>query len=723
MCRCIPYIFKNLLKNTIIFLVYLGKIYCFYLFFQKFMKKYSIFLWLASIFSIALLGNFSSAEYNLQIDEKNNEVYLASGDDKITLENADKYLSWNKSEENTWSSLTITVSTWSNTNSGSVIWTWTETNSWSIAWTWSEVNSWDIIWTWSEINTWSATTWEIATWTTRTLWENINAELLTWDEFDRALYRMYMNWLTKYNNSDDFRPYDNLTREESAKMIGQLYSVLWFPKEDKWFNCSFVDTNMFDPTLAEHIYNVCRRWIFRGNDKTQQYMPHDKLTKGQLLAVLLRIFEWKMSNESAQPRWIEYYIKALALSMTNEMNLAKFDQPVSRREASLLIFRFKNMIIDEEQYKLYQARLSNLEWDSDSYLKQIEELKAKWEESKAPSEDDSNVDNSNPDSNDIIPWTWDNTSTTWNNVSLAIIAWNETLTDSSEFMESLNWMYDNGMTSYNTTESYMPYQTITRAQVAKMLDKFATATNLTTVRNEWNCEFSDVDSQSEFKDSITKVCQYGVMAWSNDKFSPDQIVTKAEFVAMLIRLFDWAKLDESINPWWTEYYKRAIEIWLISAQDTVSFTSEIARYDVATYLYRLKVRLTMYNNLNSTQLSDEVLKTLSETATTWDDWKINIKAYVDILALNNSAFTDGHIEFLDSRYKVTRSELDSYNVGVNSFVRYGKLYSLETDEQVGSISFILTNWALVEWSIRINKDSYYLEKDSNTTTYYNLTQK
>jgi hypothetical protein len=256
-----------------------------------------------------------------------------------------------------------------------------------------------------------------------------------------------------------------------------------------------------------------------------------------------------------------------------------------------------------------------------------------------------------------------------------------------------------------------------------MLDKFATATNLTTIRNEWNCEFSDVDPQSEFKDSITKVCQYWVMAWSNDKFSPDQIVTKAEFVAMLIRLFDWAKLDESINPWWTEYYKRAIEIWLISAQDTVSFTSDIARYDVATYLYRLKVRLTMFNNLNSTQLSDEILKTLSETVTTWDNWKVNVKAYVDVLALNNSAFTDGYIEFLDERYKVSRSELDSYNVWTNSFVWYGKLYSLETNEQIGSISFILTNWALVEWTIRTNKASYYLKKDPNTTTYYNLTQK
>ena len=533
-----------------------------------------------------------------------------------------------------------------------------------------------------------------------------------------------MNWLTKYNNSDEFRPYDNLTREESAKMVGQLYSVLWFPKEDKWFNCSFVDTNMFDPTLSEHIYNVCRRGIFRWNDKTQQYMPRDNLTKGQLLAVLLRIFEWKMSNESAQPRWIEYYVKALALWMTNEMNLSKFDQPVSRWEASLLIFRFKNMITDEEQYKLYLARLNNLEWDNDSYLKQIEELKSKWEESKTSNENnDTNIDESNPDSNEIVSWSWDSTSTTWSNVSLAIIAWNETLTDSSEFMESINWMYDNGMTSYNTTESFMPYQTITRAQVAKMLDKFATATNLTTIRNQWNCEFSDVDSQSQYKDSITKVCQYGIMAGSNDKFSPDQIVTKAEFIAMLIRLFDWVKLDESVNPWWTEYYKRAIEIWLISAQDTVSFTSEIARYDVATYLYRLKVRLTMYNNLNSTQLSDEILKTLSETVSTGENWKVNVKAYVDILALNNSAFTDGYIEFMNERYKVERSELDSYNVWTNSFVRYWKLYNLENYEQIWSITFILTNWALVEWTVRANKVSYYLEKDPNTTTYYNLTQK
>ena len=689
--------------------------------FQKFMKKYSIFLGLSAILSITFLWNFSNAEYNLQIDANNNEVYLMSGDTQITLENADEYFwSWNS---NSGASLTVSVSSPNDAQTS----TWSEITTWDTVWTWSEIDTWTVTWTWTEIDTWTVvSTWdETGTKQTRILWDYVNAEILSWDEFDRALYRMYMNWLTKYDNADEFRPYDNLTREESAKMIGQLYSVLWFPKEDKWFNCSFVDTNMFDPTLAEHIYNVCRRWIFRWNDKTQQFMPHDNLTKGQLLAVLLRIFEWKMSDESGQPRWIEYYVKALALWLSNETNLAKFDQPVSRREASLLISRFKNMVIDDVDYELYLTRLETLKWDNEAYLKQIEELKAKrWETINSwdtVAELAPTSDTTNPDSNWITIASW--STATWSNVSLDIIAGNETLTDSPEFMEAINWMYDMWMTSYNTTESFMPYNTITRAQVAKMLDKFAIATNMTEIRNFWNCDFSDVASGSEYKDAITRVCQYGIMAWSNDKFSPDQTVTKAEFIAMLIRLFDGKTLDETLTPRWTEYYKRAIEIWLISAQDTVTFTSEIARYDVATYLYRLKVRLTMYNNLNSSQLSDEILKSLDETQETNEEWKITTKVYVDILALNNSAFTDGYVEILWERYRIKKANTDSYNVWANSFVWYGTLYSIESWDAIWSISFILTNWALVEWTIRINNDAYYLTKDSNTTTYYNLTQK
>jgi zona occludens toxin (predicted ATPase) len=131
----------------------------------------------------------------------------------------------------------------------------------------------------------------------------------------------------------------------------------------------------------------------------------------------------------------------------------------------------------------------------------------------------------------------------------------------------------------------------------------------------------------------------------------------------------------------------------------------------------------MYNNLNSSQLSEEIIRTLSETQTTNELWKISAKVYVDILALNNTTFNDGYVEILWERYRIKKVDTDAYNVWTNSFVRYWTLYSIETWESTGSVSLILTNGALVEWTIRINKDSYYLAKDSATTTYYNLTQR
>ena len=679
------------------------------------MKKYTKLLWILALTSCLFIWTYSNAEYELQIDESNNEVYLLSWETQITLDNVKDYAADLNAELDLWldewTGNVVDTNEWEdNTNED----TTENTENWSgdVAETPTD----------SEEQSNTETSEGKETIKERILWENVNVELLTWTEFEQALYRMYKNGLTRYDNEEEYRPDDNLTREESAKMIWQLYSQMWFDTEtDKWFNCSFVDTNMFNPTLSEHIYNVCKRWIFRWNDKTQQYMPHDNLTKWQLLAVLLRIFEWKMSDESGQPRWIEYYVKGMTLWLTNETNLTKFDQPVSRWEAALLIYRFKNMVIDDTAYNMY---LSRLDWTD--YLQQIEELKDKRTWAESSNSTTQTPDTSNPDSNGITSATgsvasW--SSASGSNISLEIIAGNETLSNSPEFIEAINWMHDMWMTNYNTTEAFMPYQTITRAQVAKMLDKFATATSLTTVRNFWNCEFSDVSADSEYKDAITRVCQYWIMAWSNDKFSPDKIVTKAEFVAMLIRLFDGKTLDETLTPRWTAYYKRATEIGLIWAQDTVTFTSEIARYEVAVYLYRLKVRLTMYNNLNSSQLSDELVKTIEEATTTDENWKVSTKIYVDILALNNSAFTDGYVEILWERYRIKKSSLDTYNVWNNSFVRYGTLYSIESWDAIGSASFITTNGALVEGSIRIDQNSYYLSKDSNTTTYYNLIQK
>ncbi|MBQ7073735.1 hypothetical protein IJM86_01440 [bacterium] len=66
-------------------------------------------------------------------------------------------------------------------------------------------------------------------------------------------------------------------------------------------------------------------------------------------------------------------------------------------------------------------------------------------------------------------------------------------------------MYDQGITSFNTSDEYLPFETPTREQIAKMIDKFATAMNLTTIRNT-DCSFTDIEN-SVFKESIVKVCQ------------------------------------------------------------------------------------------------------------------------------------------------------------------------------------------------------------------------
>ena len=182
---------------------------------------------------------------------------------------------------------------------------------------------------------------------------------------------MYENGLTMYNTTTTYRPNDFVTREEAAKLVGQLFEVLRFEQTDKGFNCNFTDSAKFDPTLTAHIAKVCKRGIFRGNDKTQAYMPHDNLTKGQIFAVLTRILEGKMSNETATPWRIEYYVKMKQIGITNETNLEKIDLPSTRGEVALLIYRFKNLIVTSDGNSNLEKIQSQLSGDFDAILQQL----------------------------------------------------------------------------------------------------------------------------------------------------------------------------------------------------------------------------------------------------------------------------------------------------------------------------------------------------------------
>jgi hypothetical protein len=513
-----------------------------------------------------------------------------------------------------------------------------------------------------------------------------------------------------YNNTTTYRPRDFVSREEAAKLVGQLYEVLQFEQIKREGECSFTDANKFNPSLAPFISKVCERGIFQGDRTTHEYMPYDNLTKGQILAVLTRILEGKMSNESANPRRIEYYVKMKHIGITNVTNLELINLSLTREEMALLLYRFKNLIVNTDGSSNLNKIRDQLSGNSSTnYENLIKDAIKKREESHG-----------NPNTpTDINTATGNNSSS--GGFDLSLIIGNAALTNDPEFIEAIQRMFDESITSFNSPDAYMPFQTLTREQLAKMLDKFAISNKLNIIRNTASCTFSDVKSDSEFAPSIKNVCQYGIMVGGNGKFNPSLTINKSEFIAMLIRLVEGKSLDETVSPRRYNYYQKAIDLSLISAQDTITFSAPISRYEVALFLYRLKVRLTMYNNLNDTKLINEIVRTLEDTTATGNA-KQSAKIYIDILSLNNSAFTDGYVEVFGKRYKVKKSTTNTYNVGSNSFVRYGDLIDFVDEQYVGTLTFIMTNGTLTEGTLRFatTKQSYNISQDNFTTTYYRL---
>ena len=138
-------------------------------------------------------------------------------------------------------------------------------------------------------------------------------ELEGWDEMDKALYWMFHNWLTKYEDLSWYRPDDPLLREEAAKIIGQAYDILWYPKEIKNTECSFADSDTFDPSLSSYIQSTCSYWIFRWSNWS--FLAQKSLSKAESLTVLIRILEWALSSEDFNPWWTLYFVKAKNVSL------------------------------------------------------------------------------------------------------------------------------------------------------------------------------------------------------------------------------------------------------------------------------------------------------------------------------------------------------------------------------------------------------------------------
>lgn len=395
------------------------------------------------------------------------------------------------------------------------------------------------------------------------------------------------------------------------------------------------------------------------------------------MAVLVRIFEGKISNESRIPRRGDYYIKGQALGLTTLNNQTAFDTSITRREIAIYIRRLKEIVTNETVRLMMLSKLTEL-----------------------------------------------NTTTTTNTGILdnfGSLADSLSVNNDPELLEAIRWMNDNGLTSYKTIPEYKPFEILNREQAAKILTMFASIYNFSSINTTLSCAFEDInDADASLTSYIQEACRLGIMQGSNGYFSPKLTITKSQFIAAIMRLFQGKKLDETKNPRRTEYFEAAQEMGMVGPADAVTFDNPITRYEVALFLYRFKVKYQILQNLNSDTIQNQIISTVPGSIMTGTNNMPQANVYVDMNLLNNGNFEVGYIEIFGQRYKVVRSSTEKYFT--NNFVRYGDIFALDTDNKIGTVSFIVSSLSLIEGTIRIGETTFVVNSINNTSAYYKISK-
>ncbi len=197
--------------------------------------------------------------------------------------------------------------------------------------------------------------------------------------------------------------------------------------------------------------------------------------------------------------------------------------------------------------------------------------------------------------------TWNNSSL-WNqnvwNVNTGTVAtvWSgkinisDKVSPEDEFASALAWMYANGLTMYNNSGDYRMNDVLTREEAAKIIWQAYSVFGLDTgvVKND-ACTFQDANLfNSTLSSHIANVCKWWLFQGSNWNYMPRNNLTKAQAMAVLVRMIEWKMSYELQTPWREQYYTKWKAIWLTNVENINEFDHDLTRYEIALMVYRMK---------------------------------------------------------------------------------------------------------------------------------------
>ena len=154
---------------------------------------------------------------------------------------------------------------------------------------------------------------------------------------DNAITRAYTKKLTSHSNTDDFKPYQAIRRDEAAKFFVDFAKLVGKTNyTTPTQQCQFSDLNEARPDLKEAVIESCKLGIFRGNKGT--FSPSGILTNAQSVAVLMRIIDGYQSESWFSHRAERYYQRANTLALLDNLPLQNKEGLAERGNVVILLY-------------------------------------------------------------------------------------------------------------------------------------------------------------------------------------------------------------------------------------------------------------------------------------------------------------------------------------------------------------------------------------------------
>ena len=163
----------------------------------------------------------------------------------------------------------------------------------------------------------------------------------------------------------------------------------------------------------------------------------------------------------------------------------------------------------------------------------------------------------------------------------------------NEYDEAVKQMHQEWLTIHSTAQAYKLDGNLRRDEAAKLFVKFLSLQTGAKLENGFivpeSCEFQDLDkARSDLKDSIKSSCFQWIILWKNGKFSPDQTLTKAQGITILIRILEGKQSEPNPKEWWLNYYKLARKKKLLTTEQRNNPTAPMKRGELALLLYKAR---------------------------------------------------------------------------------------------------------------------------------------